>query len=138
MLFSKDKKGDNIVDIVEFTDGSSVTHFVGKKSLYANKGLFYQAVKQEFEDTIKRYFNEAEREVVGNLEASEIVHDTVYCRYYPRFSEDYSHLGLDGGYAFCNKGRGAFEVYVVNFEELEEKVKALVSFKKERESEINQ
>ncbi|GAB6427986.1 hypothetical protein bcgnr5372_38530 [Bacillus luti] len=106
------------MDICAFTDGSSYTQFVGKKSLYENKGNFAEECIKEFSYILEEIFSEQEfLKVIENMVAG-IVHDNLYCRYYRRMPEDVSYLDLDEGYLFCEKGRGAFEVFVIDIQEL--------------------
>ncbi|GAB6553021.1 hypothetical protein bcgnr5378_06300 [Bacillus cereus] len=106
------------MDICAFTDGSSYTQFVGKKSLYENKDRFAKECVKEFSYILEDIFSEQEfLKVMEKMDAG-IVHDNLYCRYYPRMPEDVSYLDLDEGYLFCEKSRGAFEVFVIDIQEL--------------------
>lgn len=95
--------------LIEFTNGSNTTEFVGKKSAFKDASDFLEQCKGEFEWK----FDEIDFEI-----KPEHVIDRAYCRYYPKMPEDYSHLGLESGYTFCEEGRGAFEVYVLPWEKL--------------------
>ncbi|WES09701.1 hypothetical protein [Bacillus paranthracis] len=106
------------MDICAFTDGSSFTQFVGKKSLYKDKEHFVKECIKEFDSILEDIFSEQEYLVLLNKIGSEIVHDNLYCRYYPRMPEEVAYLDLDEGYLFCEKGKGAFEVYVIDIEEI--------------------
>lgn len=110
------------MDICAFTDGSSYTQFVGKKSLYRSKEHFAEECIKEFDYILEDMFSEQEHVQVLNKIHAEIVYDNLYCRYYPRMPEDASHLDLEDGYLFCEKGKGAFEVYVIDVQELNNEV----------------
>ncbi|WP_336769855.1 hypothetical protein [Bacillus bombysepticus] len=111
------------MDICAFTDGSSYTQFVGKKSLYESKVRFVEECIKEFSYILEDIFSEQEfLKVIEEMGAAN-VHDNLYCRYYPRMPEDVSYLDLEEGYLFCEKGRGAFEVYVIDIQELKKLTK---------------
>ena len=93
--------------LIAFTNGSSTTEFVGKKSGFKDAADFLEACKGEFDWK----FDEIDFAV-----NPDDVFDGVYCRYYPRMPADMSHLDLESGYTFCDKQRGAFEVYVLPWE----------------------
>lgn len=99
--------------LIEFTDGSSTTELVGKKSAFKDAADFLKQCKGEFEWK----FDDIDYEITVDH-----VVDGLYCRYYPRMPEDYSHLEMESGYTFCDPGRGAFEVYVIPWQELYEKL----------------
>lgn len=98
--------------LIEFTDGSSTTELVGKKSAFKDPADFLEQCKREWDWKFDKLDFEIKK---------EHVQDGAYCRYYPKIPEDYSHLDLESGYAFCERGRGAFEVYFIPFRELYEK-----------------
>lgn len=81
--------------LIEFTDGSSTTEFVGKKSAFKDPADFLEQCKREWDWK----FDELDFEI-----KKEHVQDRAYCRYYPNMPEDYSHLGLESGYTFCERG----------------------------------
>lgn len=95
--------------LIEFTDGSSTTEFVGKKSEFKDASHFLGECRGEFDWK----FDDIDFEI-----KHEHVIDGMYCRYYPKMPEDMSHLDLESGYTFCEKGRGAFEVYVLPWQKL--------------------
>lgn len=95
--------------LIEFTDGSSTTELVGKKSAFIDAADFLKQCKGEFEWK----FEDIDFEITA-----EDVQDGAYCRYYPRMPEDFSHLELESGYTFCDPGKGAFEVYFIPWQKL--------------------
>ena len=106
------------MELMEFTHGSIVTDFVAKKSIYKSKEDFLKDCLSKFDYILERYLNYSEREKMKSFTDTSIVEDGIYCRYYPRFPEDYTHLDTEGGYTFCSKSRGAFEVYAIDFNQL--------------------
>jgi len=84
---------------MQFQEGGcgSPTNIVGKKLLFKDEKEFLEMAKEEFETDIDT-FNE--------------VYIT-YIRYYPCFGED-SGMEIESGYTFCNKARGAIEVYCLD------------------------
>lgn len=95
--------------LIEFTDGSSTTEFVGKKSAFKDAADFLVQCKGEFDWK----FDEIDFDI-----RVEHVADGMYCRYYPKMPNDMSHLDMESGYTFCDPGKGAFEVYVLPFRKL--------------------
>ncbi|HHL0969542.1 hypothetical protein [Bacillus thuringiensis] len=111
------------MDICAFADGSSYTQFVGKKSLYESKEHFAKECTKEFCYILENMLSEQDYLKVMSKINSEVVHDNLYCRYYPRMPEEMSYLDLESGYLFCDKNKGAFEVYVIDIEELRNLIK---------------
>lgn len=112
------------MELIEFTDGHSVINFVGKKSIFSSKEDFFKAMVNEFDCTLGQLFTESELAKIPELDVEDLVLDGAYCRYYTRIPEEASHLGLESGYLFCPRGQGAFEVYVVNVDELKDCLKS--------------
>lgn len=101
--------------VLDFRDGNSVTAFVGKKSEFSSVDAFLSACQSEFDYEIEK---------LGVTILPEHVVDGVYCRYYSKMPEDVSYLELESGYLFCDKGKGAFEVYCVSLRDLKKPVSA--------------
>jgi hypothetical protein len=83
-------------EYMEFREGgcNGITDIVGRKSLFKNE--------QDFADFANTEFGiDAETSSAENVK-------TAYIRYYPKMPEGFE---IESGYAFCNKGRGAIEVY---------------------------
>lgn len=96
--------------LIEFTDGSSITEFVGKKSAFKDANEFIEKCKSEFGHILE--------EIDFDIRVEYVV-EGMYCRYYPKMPSDMSYLGLEsGGYTYCDKGNGSFEVYVIPIREL--------------------
>lgn len=98
--------------LMEFTDGSSITHFVGRKSAFECDGDFLDKCIREYDWKI----DELELDL-----RIEYVQDGVYCRFYPNMPQEMAYLDLESGYTFCDKGRGAFEVYVIDIRSIQGK-----------------
>lgn len=109
--------------ICAFTDGSSYTHFVGKKSMYKYKLAFLQECFKEFDVILEGFLTEEEWGIRKEIKNIELVYDNLYCRYYHHMSEEVSYLGLESGYLFCDKARGAFEVFAIDVTELVKAIK---------------
>lgn len=106
------------MELIEFTDGSSVTNFVAKKSIYKSKEDFLSDCLSEFDYILEDYLNDSEWEKMKSFTDTSIVEDGIYCRYYPSLPDDFAYLDMESGYTFCPKGRGAFEVYAIDFKQL--------------------
>ena len=106
------------MNLMEFTDGGSVTNFVAKKSIYKSKEDFLHDCLNEFDYILEDYLSDSECEKMKSFTDTSIVEDGVYCRYYPRLPDAFGYLDMESGYTFCPKGRGAFEVYSIDFENL--------------------
>ena len=97
-------------DTVVFQEGGagSISDIVGKKSLFVNKFEFLEWLINECEEIEEGY-----EELKLNLNVEDV--EERYVRYFPHFGED-SGFEIESGYTFCNKGKGAFEVYTISFQ----------------------
>jgi len=84
---------------MKFQEGGygSAMNVVGKKSLFKSEKDFLDMARDEYEIDID--------------ELNEVY--VAYVRYYPCFGED-SGMEIESGYTFCNKARGAMEVYCLD------------------------
>lgn len=98
--------------LIEFTDGSSTTELVGKKSAFKDATDFLEKCRGEFDWILD--------ELKFEINAEQVI-DGLYSRFYRNMPSDYAYLDLESGYTFCDKGRGAFEVYVLPIRILKQK-----------------
>jgi hypothetical protein len=92
-------------------DGS-LTDIVARKSLFKNKEDFLKWILNDSEE-YETHYDDLELSEVPTFEISEVKEG--YVRYFRNFGED-SGMSIESGYTFCDKGRGAFKVYYVNFQ----------------------
>lgn len=82
----------------------SCTNIVGRKDLFKNEEDFINDMSEEYEYIF-------ESQIVKPTKDSVYIS---YVRYYPHFGES-SGMDIDSGYTFCRQGRGAIEVYCIDF-----------------------
>jgi len=102
-------------DSMPFYEGGdgSLTDIVAAKSLFKSKEDFlywFLNDSEEYGDFLNGYLENEEKPFFTIDDVQE-----GYVRYYPHFGED-SGANIESGYMFCNKGRGAFEVYSISFQ----------------------
>ena len=100
----------NKFTVMSFEEGGcgGIHSIVGRKSLFKSEEDFLKYLIEEDDDMEYMVNN-------NDFDTEHLTIDSIsedYVRYYPKMPEGFE---IESGYTFCNKGKGAFEVYVYNF-----------------------
>jgi len=87
----------------EMGDGT-LTQIVGNKNLFKSKKDFLLWCLTDCEELEYDFQDQTQNWTIDNIVES-------YVRYYSHMPEGFN---IESGYTFCNKGKGAFEVYVLD------------------------